>query len=1056
MAPAYDIAELRRLRNSASESTIALEKEIKEDVVKGEAIYLRALLFLHNVNYIMFRYTLLVLRRFSLVDVSLQGLSELLWLIERPMRSEHVLRASSSFASRNSVRQENSRSEAPPNSRLQSNRFGNSKSSPTPSIKRGKAERLLKEHGSPPGLRVTAGGKIVPSNLSPLCSPRIGFSQPSRLSQLNIANPFEGPPGIPPAAMPGRPLIGEPGFPMSPFMGFTPDGQCVPLMPVPLAPFPPTYVPANSFPTPPVSWNPSAGQFPPQMASAPTPVVPAQRPARVASLSTNQQVQALEREQAKLSEEYRQVDQAGVIHEGVLNAVQRTSLVARKVSLTNRLDEIRVSLKKLKTSEDTKASPPPSTDNPPFGQSLPKPGRPALPVPQAPNFNSLQHNASQFGNVMPFQSQPSFYVPSAPFEPHFQEADPRQASFLMPNGAPDSVAHATGIAPSLPRPSSGAICSTSAPSPIDYNTVSQQRTVSSPVSIQPVSEPRRSHAIPIKNPRDDPGGDVKHRQTSSLDPTRFKQQYADELSPSYKPAAEDDLDTRQSNTPGHEEAEMVGSASTPCPRHLLGKDYDWPPEDDEVFKLAKSTGLQRQPSMSSVSTADFFPRNPVEHSGKNLRCREVTDPGLLAPPATPDMSSPTALTARGEQRNSEPTAVTAFSTFRTSSWNAACDPVNDRMEHNKSPKSRIPVPSSSEADAIPKRTFESSVFYQASEDRGYVLIAGPNGTLETLPRGLSDEYCEGYFAGMHRLPLKKYEKGDTLKGYIAGLQRFAELHACSTAHSSDTTDTRVGAIREDPDVNDGAIKSSSELKENAAAKPSTSTQKESLPLANSVAPLTRQMSGNQIQSLESIATADKPHSAITSIPPRLGSIGQTTMSPGGTLGEQRSRVASLPMNHVRYAADVIAAQQIPQNDGMSENEAAKTVEVKDATEGTVVSPQKELPAIPTSPQTSPQRANESPSKRLQWHPLSPKASPSKSGHSPTKSRIDRLASHLGVKKSDQTGTQDEGLGSPELGPSTMSPERKKKREELKRFLSKPKAERIPIVTPVDGQRNLDA
>jgi hypothetical protein len=45
------------------------------------------------------------------------------------------------------------------------------KNSPTPSIKRGKAERLLKEHGSPPGLRVTAGGRIVPASFTPLASP---------------------------------------------------------------------------------------------------------------------------------------------------------------------------------------------------------------------------------------------------------------------------------------------------------------------------------------------------------------------------------------------------------------------------------------------------------------------------------------------------------------------------------------------------------------------------------------------------------------------------------------------------------------------------------------------------------------------------------------------------------------------------------------------------------------------------------------------------------------------------------------------------------------------
>jgi hypothetical protein len=50
----------------------------------------------------------------------------------------------------------------------------NKKPSPSPSIKRGKAERLLKEHGSPPGMRVTAGGRVVPSDLPPLSTARFG------------------------------------------------------------------------------------------------------------------------------------------------------------------------------------------------------------------------------------------------------------------------------------------------------------------------------------------------------------------------------------------------------------------------------------------------------------------------------------------------------------------------------------------------------------------------------------------------------------------------------------------------------------------------------------------------------------------------------------------------------------------------------------------------------------------------------------------------------------------------------------------------------------------
>jgi hypothetical protein len=48
--------------------------------------------------------------------------------------------------------------------------------SPTPSVKRSKAERLLEEHGSPPHVRVTAGGRIVPNDLPQLGSPRVPFT----------------------------------------------------------------------------------------------------------------------------------------------------------------------------------------------------------------------------------------------------------------------------------------------------------------------------------------------------------------------------------------------------------------------------------------------------------------------------------------------------------------------------------------------------------------------------------------------------------------------------------------------------------------------------------------------------------------------------------------------------------------------------------------------------------------------------------------------------------------------------------------------------------------
>jgi hypothetical protein len=48
--------------------------------------------------------------------------------------------------------------------------------SPTPSLKKSAAQAIVKSHGSPSHVRVTAGGRIVPSEQSPLCQPRYGYS----------------------------------------------------------------------------------------------------------------------------------------------------------------------------------------------------------------------------------------------------------------------------------------------------------------------------------------------------------------------------------------------------------------------------------------------------------------------------------------------------------------------------------------------------------------------------------------------------------------------------------------------------------------------------------------------------------------------------------------------------------------------------------------------------------------------------------------------------------------------------------------------------------------
>lgn len=89
------------------------------------------------------------------------------------VHSEHVLRPSAS-ASASLIRATSSRSLRPPTVPATAPTALHKRPSPSPSIKRGKAEKLLKEHGSPPGMRVTAGGRVVPSDLTTLGTSRFG------------------------------------------------------------------------------------------------------------------------------------------------------------------------------------------------------------------------------------------------------------------------------------------------------------------------------------------------------------------------------------------------------------------------------------------------------------------------------------------------------------------------------------------------------------------------------------------------------------------------------------------------------------------------------------------------------------------------------------------------------------------------------------------------------------------------------------------------------------------------------------------------------------------
>jgi hypothetical protein len=157
LRPAYKVEELLALRDSVSESAISLEKFGDEDAIKGAW---------HRQSSSL-------------------------------MQTEHVLRPSVSHGQLATSPPESTKqlagSENAPVVALMTDR---KKPSPTPSVQQRKAEKLIKEHGSPPGIRVTAGGRIVQTMFTPTGSPAIPKASESDFAQNEIHDEFMYPPNV--------------------------------------------------------------------------------------------------------------------------------------------------------------------------------------------------------------------------------------------------------------------------------------------------------------------------------------------------------------------------------------------------------------------------------------------------------------------------------------------------------------------------------------------------------------------------------------------------------------------------------------------------------------------------------------------------------------------------------------------------------------------------------------------------------------------------------------------------------------------------------------------
>lgn len=483
--------------------------------------------------------------------------------------------------------------------------------SPTPSVKRNKVERLIKEHGSPPHLRVTAGGRIVPNDFTPLGSPRFAYAPIAR-------------PNVPSKVFPASRNAPFPGFePVLPngFVGYNNfgelcqyiDGNIVPVRPGAHANSPPAFfMPPPNWPFPQLSQfnpmnanvggivngiHPQAPPFYPQAAqaaqAAPPPPPPVQQPfasqippqpdRTTPAGDAETQIKFLNERYEALRQEKIQFEREEVKYGDTWSAAQKAAAVTRKRQYVNDLDSIRKKTKDLETSKN----------NPTNIGAFP-----------TPSYMRPQDTQPFFGPVPAMVPPP--IMPIAPGMEWPALPPPRPVSNEKKTVREREVQHQSPK--SEPSPSSRA-------------------------------PPRRSHAIPIKDPRTHQP--VSDHAGPTLNPA----------SPSYEPGKPFPL------TEGSPPTFVVPAPSpieTPNPPPAeLAKKYPWVFENenkDRTFQQQEErpqlsrmpsthsrqghatdendvyshTPSQHQTSHSSVTTTDFFPTNTHEHSFSKFMSRKAS------------------------------------------------------------------------------------------------------------------------------------------------------------------------------------------------------------------------------------------------------------------------------------------------------------------------------------------------------------------------------------------------------------------------------------------------
>ncbi|KAK1067982.1 hypothetical protein LTR33_011247 [Friedmanniomyces endolithicus] len=545
--------------------------------------------------------------------------------------------------------------------------------SPTHSLRRKKIESLVQAHGSPDHVRVTAGGRIVPSEQSPLCHPRYGYSAiKSNGGLVKFA--------------PNHPL-GKAQWTQATQNGFVAqdiNGRLCQIVDGTIMPLHETheglrlYIPAPNLS---ITQGPSSvGGRPPTGPARFSNLVPG--PDRVLSdPPISSQINALEIEYVKLGHELKDVDKTEVLHGRTMGKGARDALISKRRELIVNLDKIRRALKSLRehASPVAPTSPrammfnasPPRNRLPPFLQQRQHNQQmmPAAPPVYSPFFDATQ--AAPYAGPYGFGSTPS---PDSGFSMQ-PWALPPVAMFTPPSTFDGSISMI-----SLPHPPASLTSAVEMPVPA-------QATHSTPADSVPTeSRPpqndgsrsfadmskvpftNHTHALSIKMP------EQKIAAKSTLNP----------MSPVYKPGAGllQDGHDKPTSTSGKDRVptplsplhQLKASASS-----LKRGNMDGTTDSPTIMKHNLHSS-----SVSSFQTADFFPHNTRDFSTRKYANspQSVVSAKENMSPATPakDMII----------THAHPTPIAPPAT--------PVEGVPDRSAHNLSPKNKWLSPSIEDQD----------------------------------------------------------------------------------------------------------------------------------------------------------------------------------------------------------------------------------------------------------------------------------------------------------------------------------------------------------------------